>query len=501
MANGRAAGAARRDPTSSTTRESAINTWGKVIANQISKGDSIYQKSHTLLPPRTLPQADPARSRSGPVTAPLRFHGTNAIILRTVAVKRGYQDPTFALERTARAFNKQHGDEVKPVQNSAKQVELPTGARNADETAKQWRDAKLAKDGPNFDAFGAKVDGKAGDQQRDDKGQKVRELVEVQGVRRAAGVRTYYHRDDLNLPHLQPRQLPTERARDAVLSTTVGRLRNTQNLGVEETPDMAGRAALVMQPKGTTVGDEKLKEDRYTIKVGPEDSFPSKDHHRAAIVHEVSRFSMCRDGDKDALAVAKADPDPAQREKMPEFGRSELPAMAATMEKVTAAGMEWHPPTYQREHVRDIRKAQTDMLREPGGLDKLGTQAHRVERLNDGRQATAFEQRARNEERRQAAPQVEQAARGFATRSSRPMARAQTAGTSTPEAPGTPDNAPAKRGTGRARPRAAAAAPGKVGAQAKEPAAAPSPASGASKAKTGQARGAQSKADDAKPPR
>ena len=520
MANGRAATAARGAPADSPTRASVVNTWGKAIAKQVGKGESVFQKPHNLLPPRTLPLAD-TRPRTGfKPTAPMRFHGMNAIILRTLSVQRGHKDPTFALENTARAFNAQHGDsKVRPLRPNATVVDLPNTARNADEPLKRNQTARLAEDGPNHDEFGRAVEGKQNDMVRDEKGALVKELVEIEGARRAPGLRPYYHRDDFNLPQLEARPLPTQASRDSVLATTMASSRR-HGLQVEETPDMAGRATLTMEPKGTQVGDEKLKEDRYTLRVGSEDSFASRDHHVTATIHEVSRFSMCRDGNKDAIAVAKADPDPAVREKMPEFARSEMIASAATMEKVTSVGMTWHPPVHQRENVRDIRSAQAAALREPGGLDKVGGQAYRVERMNDNKAPTTYDQAERNRQRQERAPGIEDAARG--QRGARPMQRASAPATGTPGTPGGGEAAPAAPAKRRSRAtRAAAATPAtpaaasaggvgkrasratpKIGTQPKAPATAPAVAAGASGGAAGRGKpGSPDKGGDAKPPR
>ncbi len=127
--------------------------------------------------------------------------------------------------------------------------------------------------------------------------------------------------------------------------------------------------------------------------------FPSKEHHLGAVVHEVNRYHMCRDGNADAIAVARA--NPAEREGMPEFARSELPATAATMDRMTAAGVTFHPPQYSAEHRSQIREAQAVQLEKPGGLDEVGQQASRTYRLSSGRAATQYEQRERNQQRAQ----------------------------------------------------------------------------------------------------
>jgi len=127
--------------------------------------------------------------------------------------------------------------------------------------------------------------------------------------------------------------------------------------------------------------------------------FPSKEHYLGSMVHEVNRFHMCRDGNADAIAVARA--APAEREKMPEFGRSELAAAAATMDRMTEVGYTWHPPQYSPEHRSQVREAQAVQLEKPGGLDEVGQQANRTYRLSTGRAATAYEQRERNQQRTQ----------------------------------------------------------------------------------------------------
>ena len=117
------------------------------------------------------------------------------------------------------------------------------------------------------------------------------------------------------------------------------------------------------------------------------------------MVHEVNRFHMCRDGNADAIAVARA--KPSERESMPEFGRSELAASAATMDRMTEVGHTWHPPQYSPETRSQIREAQAVQLEKPGGLDEVGQQANRTYRLSSGRAATVYEQRERNQERAQ----------------------------------------------------------------------------------------------------
>ena len=514
MANGQAGGRARRDPSSSTTREEALNVWGKAIAAQHLRGESILQKPHSLLPPRTIPTAEPSENGS-PVRPPNRFHGTNALILRTYSVEQGHEDPTFALEKTARRFNDMHGDSVRPLRRGAERVELPNSRADADEPIRTRQDVTLQKAGPNFDSFGEKVQGKAGDPKRDEHGNKVTELVDVEGSRRDAGVKVYYHRDDLDLPHLTARSRPGPDRREYLLANTLGRAQTRDGLQVAETKELAGRAELTMQPAGTKVGDTTLEKDTYTLRVAPQDTFSSEAHHRSAIIHELSRHSMCRDGNADALAVAKA--DPAEREKMPEFARSEVVASAASLEQVTSVGYEWQPPQYTREHERDIRRTQAEMLREPGGLAEVGRQVHRVERLNEGRAPTAYDQRDRNQARREAAPSVTQAARGFATRGARPStsrAAPVPADGDKPDKPEKPArqsrgargaSAPASRSTGRtataARDAAAQATGGRrtrqrprvdIGDQAKDPAKAPTQATGSSQAR-GQQRGAPDK--------
>ncbi len=430
MANGTSGQGGRRpDPSASTTREEAVNAWGRSLAMKTLKGESILQNRHDLPHPRTLPSVETSASGQARRVAPNRFHGMNSLILRTVSVQRGLKDPTFSTERAAVRFNAMHGDvdktgrPVRPVQARATRIEVPNAASNADEVRRTYRNVTLAKDGnPNHNEFGEKVRGKKGDVARDENGAIRRELVEVEGSRRAAGVRVYFHRDDLNVPHLQPRERPTEQNREYLLANTVGKNRRFEGLEVNESAELAGRAELVMQPAGTKVGDQTLEKDTYRINIGPEASFTSVDHHRSAMIHELSRFSMCRDGNADALAVAKA--DPAKREKMPEFARSELAASAATLENVTAVGHTWHPPTYTQENRAAIRQTQADYLREDGSLPEIGRQAHRVERMNQGQEPTARDQAQRNYDRRQQAPSVEAAAQGFATRGARPMQRA-----------------------------------------------------------------------------
>ncbi len=138
--------------------------------------------------------------------------------------------------------------------------------------------------------------------------------------------------------------------------------------------------------------------------------FPSKEHYLGSVVHEVNRFHMCRDGNADAVAVARA--KPSEREQMPEFGRSELAASAATMDRMTEVGHTWHPPQYSPENRSQVRQAQAAQLEKPGGLDEVGQQANRTYRLSSGRAATVYEQRERNQQRTQS---VEQTRRDLAT--------------------------------------------------------------------------------------
>ena len=518
MANGQTGGrrGAAEAAASTQTRKESVGVWGRTIAAQVLRGDSVLQNRHNLPHPRTLPTADVSGNGQANRTAPNRFHGMNSVILRTLSAQRGIEDPTFALAPVAQKFNDMHGDKEKPVKANAKQIELPAAATNADDVRRVNREVKLSEDGPNYNSFGEEVQGKTGDKQRNDKGNIVQELVDVEGSHRAQGTKVYYHRDDLNLPHLEARERPRPEAREYLLANTLGANRRFNGLDVDETKDLAGRAELSMQPAGTKVGDQTLEKDTYTLRVGPEDTFASVDHHRSAVTHELSRFSMCRDGNADALAVAQA--DPAEREKMPEFARSELAASAATIETVTDVGHEYHPPSYARENERDIRQTQAEHLRQPDSLSDVGRQAHRAERMNHNNEPTAYDQGQRNYERRQASPRVEDAARGFATRGARPMARA--AAVPDPSAPTPEKAAPAQaasdkdkdspkpaRQSGRtasAVQDAAAAATGgrrgtdktdvPIGAQAKEPAAGPAQASGA--AQQPRARG-KGKAEDA----
>lgn len=509
MANGTSGGRRQRtDPSAGVTREAAVGAWGRTIAGQVLRGESILQNRHALPPPRTLPSAAASETGQAKRQAPLRFHGMNSIILRTLSVQRGHKDPTFALERTATTFNSMHGDTARPVKAGAKRIELPNSAPNADEVKRTYRDVKLSEDGPNHNEFGEQVQGAKGDKVRDPKGQIERELVDVEGGRRAPGVRVYYHRDDLNLPNLQARERPKENTRDYLITNTVSRNSRAHGLDVKESPDLAGRAELTMKEAGTKVGDKTLEKDTYQISIGPEATFPSVDQHRSALVQELSRFSMCRDGNADALAVAKA--DPAEREKMPEFARSELAASAATLETVTAVGVEYHPPTYSRENQREIRQTQAEHLRQDGALADVGRQTHRAERMNHNREPTAYDQAQRNFDRRQQAPRVEDAARGFATRGARPMPRAAAvpAGDGAPAQP--PKAAPEKPeqpGAGRTAARTASAVQEAAGAATrgrggrgapsvdigqtpKEPAAAPAQAAGTS-SQTSRSRGKQ----------
>ena len=285
------------------------------------------------------------------------------------------------------------------------------GQKSADDPRQVMARVKLTEDGPNFDANGQPVEGKEGDWKRNEKGHIEEQLTVVEGQRSGQGQVVYFNAEDLRVPSLEPRAQPRAEAREYLLSDVMAKARQPvrgapadsvdpghQPLQVRETADLPGRAELSLE-KDVDIGGGKTAPEAYVLRAGPQDSFPSKEHHLGAVIHEVNRFHMCRDGNADAIAVARA--EPAAREAMPEFGRSELAASAATMDRMTEAGCTWHPPQYSPDSRRQVREAQAVQLEKPGGLDEVGQQANRTYRLSSGRAATVYEQRQRNEERAQ----------------------------------------------------------------------------------------------------
>ena len=250
MANGRAATAARRDPSSTTTREDAVNVWGRTIASQIAEGGQ-----HLPEVPQPVAASDSSRC------------GTP---LRPPAVGRLRRCASTGATRSSSARSPCRGGTPIPPSRSRgpRRRSTPSTAIRCGRSAparSAWRcrtrlvptspvvrvvTSSLAADGPNFDEFGRQVEGKKGDTARDEKGQIKTELVDVEGMRRAPGVRVYYHRDDLNVPSLAARPLPSERAPDNVLASTVGSARRVHGLKVEETPDMAGRGGACSSAEG-----------------------------------------------------------------------------------------------------------------------------------------------------------------------------------------------------------------------------------------------------------
>ena len=417
MANGTSGqaggGAFRRGPsrgvTSGPTRAESVQQWGSTIAGQVRRGQSVLQQSQATPPPQGLPY-----EKGGQKQPPHNFGGTRGLILRTVAHDRGYEDTRFATERTARDFNEMHGDAEKVrggvvrgrVADSG--IAVP-GQKGADEPRQIMAPVKLTEDGPNFNANGKPVEGKAGDTRFTEKGHVVEELRTVEGQRRGQGQVVYHNVQDLRLPSREPRAEAPENRREYLLANVMAQARRPvqgapadsvdpahQPLQVRESKDMPGRAELSLE-QNVDIGNGKTVPEAYVLRAGPESSFPSKEHHVGALVHEVDRFHMCRDGNADAIAVARA--KPAERESMPEFGRSELVASAATMDRMTEVGYTWHPPQYSPETRSQVRDAQAAQLEKPGGLDEVGQQANRTYRLSSGRAATVYEQRERNQQR------------------------------------------------------------------------------------------------------
>ena len=400
-----------RGVTSGPTREESVQQWGQTVAGQVRRGQSVLQQPQATPPPQGLPY-----EKNGQKQPPHNFGGTRGIILRTVAHDRGLEDTRFATERTARDYNEMHGDTDKVrggvvrgrVADSG--IAVP-GQKGADQPRQVMAAVRLTEDGPNFNANGKPVEGKKGDVKFTDKGHVVEELVTMEGQRRGQGQVVYHNVQDLRLPSREPRAEAPESRRDYLLTNVMATARRPvqgapadsadpahQPLQVRESKDLPGRAELSLE-QNVDIGNGKTAAEAYVLRTGPEDSFPSKEHHVGAVVHEVNRFHMCRDGNADAIAVARA--KPSERESMPEFGRSELAASAATMDRMTEVGYTWHPPQYSPENRSQVREAQAVQLEKPGGLDEVGQQANRTYRLSSGRAATAYEQRERNQQRAQ----------------------------------------------------------------------------------------------------
>ncbi len=411
-----------RGVTTGPTRAAAVQAWGKTIANEVRRGQNVLQHPQASPPPQGLPY-----ERDGQKQGPNNFGGTRGLVLRTMAAQKGYEDTRFATERTARDYNEMHGDGEKVrgsvVQGRKQDVVIPVpGQKGADEPRMVTVKDRLTEDGPNFDVRGNQVDGQKGDIRRDSNGAIVEKLVTMEGQRRGQGTVDYYNVDDLKLPSREPRSEAPQNRRDYLLADVMAKARRPvqgapadsadpahQPLQVRETKDLPGRAELSLE-QNVDIGNGKTVPEAYVLRAGPEDSFPSKEHHAGALIHETNRFHMCRDGNPDAIAVAKA--APGEREKMPEFGRSELAASAATMDRMTEVGYKWHPPQYSPENRRDIREAQAAQLEKPGGLDEVGQQANRTYRLSAGRAATTYEQQQRNQDRAMGAEQTRRALAG-----------------------------------------------------------------------------------------
>lgn len=400
-----------RGVTTGPTREESVQQWGGTVAGQVRRGQSVLQQPQASPPPQGLPY-----EKNGQKQAPHNFGGTRGLILRTVAHDRGYEDTRFATERTARDFNEMHGDAdnvrggVVRGRVADSGVAVP-GQKGADQPRQIMAPVKLTEDGPNFNANGKPVDGKAGDTKFTEKGHVVEELVTMEGQRRGQGQVVYHNVQDLRLPSREPRAEAPENRREYLLTNVMATARRPvqgapadsvdpahQPLQVRESKDLPGRAELNLE-QNVEIGNGKTVPEAYVLRSGPQDSFPSKEHHLGAVVHETNRFHMCRDGNADAIAVARA--KPSEREQMPEFGRSELAASAATMDRMTEVGHTWHPPQYSPEHRSQVREAQAVQLEKPGGLDEVGQQANRTYRLSSGRAATVYEERERSQQRAQ----------------------------------------------------------------------------------------------------
>ena len=413
-----------RGVTTGPTRAQSVDAWGKTMAGEVRKGQNVLQHPQASPPPQGLPY-----ERGGQKQGPNNFGGTRGLVLRTMAASKGYDDTRFATERTARDYNEMHGDGEKVrgavVRGRKDDVRIPVpGQKGADDPRMVNVKERLAEDGPNFDVRGNQVEGKKGEVRREANGEIAEKLVTMEGQRRGQGTVDYYNVDDLKLPSREPRAEAPQNRRDYLLADVMAKARRPvqgapadsadpahQPVQVRETKDLPGRAELSLE-QNVDIGNGRTAPEAYVLRAGPEDSFPSKEHHVGALIHETNRFHMCRDGNADAIAVAKA--ASGEREKMPEFGRTELAASAATMDRMTEVGYKWHPPQYSPENRRQVREAQAVQLEKPGGLDQVGQQANRTYRLSAGRAATTYEQRERNQDRAMGAEQTRRALAGAA---------------------------------------------------------------------------------------
>ena len=371
-----------RGVTTGPTRAASVQKWGDKVAGQIRRGESVLQQPQASPPPQGLPC-----EKNGQKQAPHNFGGTRRLILRTVAHDRGYEDTRFATERTARDYNEMHGDTDKVrggvvrggVANFG--IAIP-GYDDADQLRRVMVEVRLAEDGPNFNANGKLVDGKKRDRKFTEKGHVVEELRVMEGQRRGHGEVTYFNVQCLRLPSLEARAEAPKGLRHEFLREIKERTgvrvedegaawmepRNCP-LQVVEVGDLAGTAHLRVEE----IDLDGSRETVFVLRVGPPDTFLSEDHYCSAVVHEVHRFWLCRDGDFDATVAALA--GPVERVSMPEFARSELLVSLATMDRMTEVGYTWHPPEYSPEHRSQLREAQAVQLEEPGGLDEVGRQA------------------------------------------------------------------------------------------------------------------------------
>ena len=344
------------------TRAAALARWGGRLAAAIVEGRSVLQTGQTARPPQTLPlrgERDDGRAVS---IRPNTFRGVNSLVLRTVAAERGLTDTRFVMVETAKRFNAGHGDQVDDVlRNSAGRVMLPN-RKGADEVYAERRAVEGSPDKT--------------------------ELVYFESHRRAAGVREYFHVNDLRLPSRRDRAPVKDAMRDGLVDDVVA---------------AAERGGLTVRADADHVpGDAVLRggDDGYVLEVGPADTFDSPDQHASAVVHECSRFHLCGDGHEDSRAVAAAAVE--EREEMPELARSDLVASVAALDRVTEAGRAFTPPSYLLEHEERVRAVQAERVSTPEGLDELGTAAARAYRLTRGWSPTRTP--ARSAERSAEAP-------------------------------------------------------------------------------------------------
>ena len=365
-----------RGVTTGPTRAAAVAAWGETIAREVRTGQSVLQQPQASPPPQGLPY-----ERDGQKQGPNNFGGTRGLVLRTMAANKGYDDTRFATERTARDYNEMHGDgeQVRGsvVRGRKDDVRIPVpGQKGADEPRMVNVKERLAEDGPNYDVRGNQVEGKKGEVRRRANGEIVEKLVTMEGQRRGQGTVDYYNVDDLKLPSREPRAEAPQNRRDYLLADVMAKARRPvegapadsadpahQPLQVRETKDLPGRAELSLE-QNVDIGNGRTAPEAYVLRAGPEDSFPSKEHHVGALIHETNRFHMCRDGNADAIAVAKR--RRASGRRCPSSGARSWPPRRPTMDRMTEVGYKWHPPQYSPENRRQVREAQAVQTGEAG---------------------------------------------------------------------------------------------------------------------------------------